>query len=480
MSTPPDQLPKRGGARTAVREVLESVDAKPTKNDPVATAKGKYDAAKLKLEQGDLAKVPGAAPPGVESAHAAVQSARNGLVADPKTLQDFVLAAKALDVLGRKVADYLKVETKALQQLKKKYDDNKAEIDKALKALPATAPSGLTAAFDAVTQAKAKLPADPKTITAYVDAIKALPAFKTAVADCARAVARKANVDSGTAKFGSTGTELKQLKGSAKLNDEQKRILDQALKNQLGKTDKPMSDSELKKLAQTVVDKTNQLAETPLEKVPKGSKTIKKGLKGINEKLAQSPTLKTNIVKLQQDKWVIKLNEPGGGSYCDKVNKTIAIDPSDPLDEALGGLAHETGHALFTPPPKPTLNSVADGLEYVRKATEVDFIDEGEAQLVACRAAKEHAAEGVVSEVPADASGKFMAIYDKLEKGDIDEATARQEMAKEFGDLITSTTHEDYKTYYGRGHIDTWNSAHASEPAKQLDYADLSGVTLFP
>lgn len=479
MSTPPDRLPQKGG-KTAVREVLESVGSKPKKPDPLTAAKEKYDAAKLKLEQGDLARLPGVSPPGVESAHAAAVGARNGLVADPKTLQDYARAAKALDALAKKLADYLKAEAKAVEQLKKKYDGAKADIDKALKALPATAPTGLTAAFDAVTQAQAQLPADPKTIAAYVDGIKALPAFKTAVADYGKAVARKANVDTATARFSSTGTELNKLKGSDKLDAEQKRILDQALKDQLGKTDKPMSDSELKKFAQTVVDKTNKLAETPLEKAPKGSRTIKKGIKGINEKLAKSPTLKTNIVKLQQDKWVIKLNEPGGGSYCDKINKTIAIDPNDPIDEALGGLAHETGHALFTPPPKPTVNSVADGLEYVRKATEVDFIDEGEAQLVACRAAKEHAAKGVVSEVPADSAGKFMAIYEKLEKGEIDEATARKDMAKEFGGLITSTTNEDYKTYYGRFHIDTWNNAHAGEPAKQLDYADLSGVNLFP
>ncbi|HEY8877297.1 MAG TPA: hypothetical protein VIN03_07020 [Roseateles sp.] len=480
MSRPPDQLPESKGGKTAVREVLESLGGKPRKPDPLTAAREKYDAAKLKLERGDLSKVPAASPPGVESAHAAVQSARQGLVADPKTLQDCARAAKALEVLAGKVADYLKAEAKVLQALKKKYDSAKADIDKALKGLPATAPTGLTAAFDAVTQAQARLPADPRTIAAYVDGIKALPAFKTAVVDCAKAVARKANVDAGMSRFSSAGTELNKLKGSDTLNAEQKRILDDVLKIQLGKMDQPMSDSELKKFAQTVVDKTNRLAETPLEKVPKGSKTIKKGLKGINEKLAKSPTLKTNIVKLQQDQWVIKLNEPGGGSYCDKVNKTIAIDPDDPLDEALGGLAHETGHALFTPPPKPTVASVANGLEYVRKATEVDFIDEGEAQLVACRTAKEHAAQGVSSDVPADASGKFMAIYEKLEKGEIDEATARQDMAKEFGGLVTSTTHEDYKTYYGRFHIDTWNSAHAADPTQQLTYADLNGLTLFP
>lgn len=155
------------------------------------------------------------------------------------------------------------------------------------------------------------------------------------------------------------------------------------------------------------------------------------------------------------------------------------IDPNDSVAGALGGLAHETGHALFTPPPKPTIDSVADGLEYVRKATEVDFIDEGEAQLVACRTAKEAAAKKVTATVPADSGGKFMAVFDRLEKGELTEDAARKEMAKEFGGLFTSTTGEDYKTYYGKFHIKSWNDAHSSDPSKQLGVDVLPGITLF-
>jgi type VI secretion system secreted protein VgrG len=231
-----------------------------------------------------------------------------------------------------------------------------------------------------------------------------------------------------------------------------------------------MSEKDLKKFAQQVVEKTNKLAETPLEKkVP-----------GINAALAKSDALKTNIVKLQAAKWKIKLNAPGKGSFCDKVNKTIAIDPSDPLADTLGGLAHESGHALYTPPPKPTVKNEASGLDYVRKATEVDFLDEGEAQMVACRSTAELKTAGEASKVPADSSGAFMAIYEKFVKGDLSEDEARKEMAKKFGGLITSTTKESYIKYYGGFHLKTWNAAHKKEPAKQLDKSVLDTLVLFP
>jgi hypothetical protein len=390
-------------------------------------------------------------------------AARKALPAAPKTLAACKQAMQALANLRKKIADYEKAEAKARAALRAKYDKEQAVIDAERAKVPVDIPVGLEKESGAITASQVGIPADPQTLEELVAAIKAQPALKKAVAAYLKAEQRKKRIDAGLAQFGSSGGQLAELKDSDKL------ILDPKLAERIGASEKEMSEKDLKKFAQTVVAKTNKLAETPLEKK----------LPGINEKLAKSDALKTNIVKLQAAKWKIKVNAPGKGSYCDKVNKTIAIDPNDPLDEALGGLAHETGHALYEPPPKPTVKNEASGIDYVRKATEVDFLDEGEAQMVACRTTKELLAKGEASKVPAD-SGEFMAIYDKFVAGDLSEAAARKEMAKKFGNLVTSTTKESYLKYYGGFHLQTWNAAHKKEPAKQLDKSVLDTLTLFP
>lgn len=447
---------------------LKAKPAAPT-DDPAA-ARQRYDDDRLALENGDLQKVPAKAPPGMESAHAAIAAARKALPAAPGTLAECTAANKALATLAKKVADYLVAEAAALARVKKKFDDGKAALDADLGQVPDAAPAGLEAPHAIVAKARAALPADPKTIGDYVAGLHALPALKAGAAAYLKAAATKKRVDDGLAKFGSAGSGTSGLKDFDTLNAEQKKILDDKLRERIAKSGKEIPEKDLQKFAQTVVEKTNKLAETPLEKK----------IPGINAKLAKSETLKTNIVKLQQAKWKIKVNKAGGGSYCDKVNKTIAIDPSDPLEESLGGLAHETGHALYKPPPKPTVKASASGVDYVRQSTEVDFLDEGEAQFVACKAKKDLDAEGVSANVPADSAGKFMAIYTRFKDGSLTEDAARKEMAKEFGNLITSTTKEPYLKYYGKAHIANWNAAHKKDPAQQLADSILDTMTLFP
>jgi type VI secretion system secreted protein VgrG len=432
-------------------------------------AKAAYESAKQALEDGDLKKVPDKAPPGVEAAHAAVHAARKALPAAPKSASDYVAAQKALDLLKRRVADYLAAEAAVLKQLKAKLDTARTALGPQLASLPAGAPKGLEKPYAAVDAARKAVADDPKSIEDYVAALKGLPALKKATEDYLKAEAKKKRVDAGIGLYGAGGSKSRELTGYEKLNDEQQRMLDKALSDRIGESSGEIAEKDLKKIAQRIVEKTNKLAETPLEKK----------IPGINEKLAKSETLKTNIVKLQAAKWNIKVNKPGGGSYCDKVNKTIAIDPNDPIEEALGGLAHETGHALYTPPPKPTVKDSASGIDYVRRCTEVDFLDEGEAQLVACRAATDLKAKGEKANVPAD-SGVFMDTYTKYATGQLTEDAARKDMAKAFGNLVTSTTHESYLIYYGRGHIASWNAAHKKEPAKQLDESVLTTMTLFP
>jgi hypothetical protein len=442
----------------------------PSQDEKLAAAKKKYEDAKLGLEQGDLTRVPAKSPPGVESAFAAVAAARKALPATPQTAKDYEAGSDALATLAKRVSAYLAAEAAALKQLKKKYDADKLALDDELLQVPLGAPKGIEAAYNAVTSARSAIPADPATIDEYVSAIKGWPAVKKSVKTYLQAAARKRRIDDGVGAYGSSGTKVSELKDADKLNDEQMRILDAALTEKLGAPGVTMSEKALKQFAQRVVEKTNKLAETPLEKK----------IPGVNEKLAKSETLKTNIVKLQADKWTIKVNKPGGGSFCDKTNKTIAIDPNDPMEEVLGGLAHETGHALYVLPPAPTIKASASGVEYVRKSTEIDFLDEGEAQMTACRAAGDLRAKGVPANVPADSAGKFMAIYVRYTVGDLDENAARKEMAKEFGNLITSTTKESYLIYYGSAHIENWNAAHKKDPSQHLAKTILATMTLFP
>jgi hypothetical protein len=458
----------KSGAAPAVAAAPDTPTA-PAPTEDLAAAQRKYEDARQALEDGDLARLPAKTAPGVEAAFAAVAAARKALPSAPKTLAECAAAMKALAALEKKLAEYFKAEATVIAALKAKYDKEKAAIDPELAMVPIDIPSGLEKQSGDITAAQIGVPTDPHTIDEYVAAIKALPALKKAVAAYLTAEAKKKRIDAGLAQFGSSGAKLATLKDSDKLNAEQKRMLDAKLAERIGASAKEMSEKDLQKFAQVVVEKTNKLAETPLEKkVP-----------GINGKLAKSDALKTNIVKLQAAKWKITVNAPGKGSYCDKVNKTIAIDPSEPLEDTLGALAHETGHALYTPPPKPTLKNEAAGLDYVRKATEVDFLDEGEAQMVACHATKELKAKGEAAKVPAD-GGEFMAIYEKFDKGELTEEAARKEMAKKFGNLITSTTKESYIKYYGGFHLKTWNAAHKKEPAKMLDKSVLDTLILFP
>lgn len=157
MSTPPDQLPG-AGRKTSVGKVLAALNAaesgpaaKPASQpagpasdrpaaggaapaDGLAEAKRKYLADKTALENGDLKKVPPAAPKGLEATHAAVQTARAALPADPKTLAEVNTGAQALATLADKVRLYLEAaaaQATAKAAYEKGLASHKADLDKA-------------------------------------------------------------------------------------------------------------------------------------------------------------------------------------------------------------------------------------------------------------------------------------------------------------------------------------------------------------
>src|SRR5262245_10957710 len=87
----------------------------------LALAKSKYNSDRKALEDGDLKRVPDAAPKGLEGPHGAVGAAKAKLPADPQSIEECNAATVALGELTQRVAEYLDAEAKALAAAKQKY-----------------------------------------------------------------------------------------------------------------------------------------------------------------------------------------------------------------------------------------------------------------------------------------------------------------------------------------------------------------------
>jgi len=264
------------------------------------------------------------------------------------------------------------------------------------------------------------------------------------------------NVEQAEKTFGSGGAKFAELKGSKDMNPRQTKLFDEKLKQAIAKDPRAvkgaMKEGDLKKLAQKAADVTTKLATTPLSK-------------DVNKMSQKSATLKDNIVKLQNDGWTIKKGIAGKGSFADRSTKTITIDPSEGTKDIVVGLAHETGHADYTKPADPSVEddspSIAKGKEYIRKVVENCLLDEGQAQIVACKTAKELEAAGETGiSIPGANSDKYKEIYEKIEAGTLTMDQGRKEMAKVMATETTSNSSENYIDYYSKDPREDWNAAH--------------------
>jgi hypothetical protein len=283
------------------------------------------------------------------------------------------------------------------------------------------------------------------------------------------------NVQEATNTFGSGGSKFKGLKGADDLNPRQKTIFDDKLKQAIERDPRAqagtMSQKELRELAEQAAEVTDKLSKTPLPKK-------------VNDLAAKSPTLKDNIVDLQNKGWTIRLGEAGKGNYADRSTTTIVMDPDSNIDprDVVENLAHESGHAEFPKPADPPINdgtppSSAKGLAYIRSVVENSLIDEGQAQIVACKTAKELEATGAKKiSIPGQHSDEYKAVYEKMVKGDLNEEAGRKEMAKIMAKEETSTDGKNYIDYYAKKPLEDWNNLH---PTAQVNTTDVANLTVF-
>jgi hypothetical protein len=144
-------------------------------------------------------------------------------------------------------------------------------------------------------------------------------------------------------------------------------------------------------------------------------------------------------------------------------------------------LAHETGHAEYTKPPDPSVEdnnpSIAKGRDYIRRCVENSLLDEGQAQIVACKTAKELEAKGETGiNIPGGHSAKYKEIYDKIEAGTLSMDEGRKEMAKVMAtETVSGPGNRNYVDYYSDKPRADWNSKH---PKAQVPATPR--VTVFP
>jgi type VI secretion system secreted protein VgrG len=166
--------------------------------------------------------------------------------------------------------------------------------------------------------------------------------------------------------------------------------------------------------------------------------------------IAKCPKMKTELENLQKDRWTVVWGSAGGGTTTDKKNKKIVLDPARcTTDEiTLGRIAHEMGHAQYTPPSvSPNGRTKA---EYIRDKVQTNLEDEGEAtlkQIEYKNCLKNGGGPDIVM------SGSKAAEYEAIAKkypDAADRAKARTEIANTFGDSekTSNCPAQTYRQYY--------------------------------
>lgn len=171
----------------------------------------------------------------------------------------------------------------------------------------------------------------------------------------------------------------------------------------------------------------------------------------VDRELAKCPKFAQNIKELQDKGWSIEYGEKGKGSYCNKKAKKIVIDENKKGKTAavLETLAHESGHAMYTPDPYVP----PDGLtkeEYASKNANRSLKDEGEATLTNIEMKEGLKKNGGVDiGVAGSQASKYQEIAKKYPDAK-DRDKARQEIGDTFADKEHPSTDpsKTYRQYY--------------------------------
>jgi uncharacterized Zn-binding protein involved in type VI secretion len=198
----------------------------------------------------------------------------------------------------------------------------------------------------------------------------------------------------------------------------------------------------------------------PAHAVP-GTAPVSTGLGNDVDTLAnQSPTLQNNIRALQQNGWTIQYGPAGGGSYTSRDTKTIVVDQNEQGNATAVAqtLAHESGHAMYTPDPYVPPNGLTRD-QYIQQNTNHDLKDEGEATMTNVQVRNEILGNGGPDIGVAGAQSDQYQQIAAQNAGPGQRDTARQAIGDAFadGEHPSTSPGQTYRQYYGQTYADYWD-----------------------
>ena len=179
------------------------------------------------------------------------------------------------------------------------------------------------------------------------------------------------------------------------------------------------------------------------------------------KEIDKSPLLSSQIDSLKKAGWKFKSGIPDKGTFADRSNNTVTIDPKMASDTPtlLMLLAHEVGHAMRPAPPAVSMDKLTKQ-QYVDQVVKGALLDEADATINNIKVQEELAKKGVNIGVAGKQGDEFKKLYDD------DPSTARDKIADKFGtgENPSNDPTKTYQQYYSK------------DPAAAYDKANPGGV----
>jgi type VI secretion system secreted protein VgrG len=184
--------------------------------------------------------------------------------------------------------------------------------------------------------------------------------------------------------------------------------------------------------------------------------------------IARSPSLAASVQQLQADGWTVERGPANGGSHANRATKRIVIAEGTDAAGLTQTLAHEAGHAQYTPGAYVDFGDLSRE-NYVAANTRNLLVDEAEATIANLKVRDElnQGDDAVDIGVAGAGSARYIAAWERHKAGEISREELVNEIASNFaaGEHPSTDPSINYGTYYGRTYERHWDAHHQSRDA---------------